>query len=81
MSALLILDVPENVAVVETAIASGNVRTERIGPYIALISDRDITIDRRTTGCRHAVWYSCIAGTLHSRITQWDSNALVAVVR
>ncbi|MFI6586175.1 hypothetical protein [Embleya sp. NPDC050493] len=81
MNALLVLDVPENAAVVATAIASGPVRALRFGPYVALICDGEIAIDRRATGCRHAVWYSCVAGTLDSRITRWDSNALVVVPR
>ncbi|MDF2467735.1 MULTISPECIES: hypothetical protein [Rhodococcus erythropolis group] len=84
MRALLLLDVPENAAVVETALSSKNVQIDRFGPYIALTSDADhpaITIDRRATGCRHAVWYSCVAGLLNSRISKWDSNELVVVPR
>ncbi|WP_153212160.1 hypothetical protein [Rhodococcus erythropolis] len=82
--ALLLLDVPENAAVVETALRAKEVRIDRIGPYIALTSDSDhpnITIDRRSAGCRHAVWYSCVAGLLNSRISKWDSNELVVVPR
>ena len=34
-------------------------------------------IDRRATGCRHAVWYSSIAGVARdSRIVQHDKDAL-----
>ncbi len=39
-------------------------------------SDGPIVIDRRATGCRHAVWYCCIAGLAGCRITQWDKDAL-----
>lgn len=84
MNALLVLDVPENTPVVEAALSAQNIRAERFGPYIALTpnsDDADITIDRRATGCRHAVWYSCVAGLLNSRISKWDSNELVVVPR
>lgn len=33
----------------------------------------DIVVDRRATGCRNAVWYSCVAG---GRVVQHDKNAL-----
>jgi hypothetical protein len=33
-------------------------------------------IDRRSTGCRHAVWYSCVAGLGGCRIVQFDKDAL-----
>ena len=34
-------------------------------------------IDRRATGCRHAVWYSAVGGIARdSRITQHDKDAL-----
>ncbi|OHU31114.1 hypothetical protein BKG76_05360 [Mycobacteroides franklinii] len=81
MSALLVLDVPENDAIVETAASTGQIQTNRIGPYVVLELTDALTIDRRATKCRHAVWYSCVAGTLNSRISQWDSDALVVVPR
>jgi hypothetical protein len=40
-----------------------------------------IIIDRRATGCRHAVWYSAIAGLQDARIVQHDKNALRVVPR
>ncbi|MFE3059420.1 hypothetical protein [Nocardia sp. NPDC059239] len=81
MSVLLVLDVPENAPVVATASAAPGIRVERYGPYFALSAETDIAIDRRATGCRHAVWYSCVAGLVDSRITQWDSDALVVASR
>jgi hypothetical protein len=39
-------------------------------------ADAEIVVDRRATGCRHAVWYSCVSGLSGSRITQWDKDAL-----
>ena len=47
------------------------------GYMIEITADGVITIDRRATGCRHAVWYSTVAGVPRdSRITQHDKNAL-----
>jgi hypothetical protein len=48
----------------------------KIGPYFEIVADGVISIDRRATGCRHAVWYSSIAGLRGARITQHDKDAL-----
>ena len=73
---VFLLDVPENAGVVEVARAEPVVKVLRLGPYHVLEADDPIVIDRRATGCRHAVWYSCVAGLAGCRITQWDKDAL-----
>ncbi|HUE34662.1 MAG TPA: hypothetical protein VMQ38_17670 [Mycobacterium sp.] len=77
MSALYVLDVPENRPVAEVAARDERALSlRRVGPYFEIVFDREIVIDRRTTGCRHAVWYSSVAGTREARITQWDKDSL-----
>ncbi|MFI9388447.1 hypothetical protein [Kutzneria sp. NPDC052558] len=76
MSALYVLDVPENRPVAEVAARDRSVSSRRVGPYFELVFDRVMVIDRRATGCRHAVWYSSVAGTRAARITQWDKDVL-----
>jgi hypothetical protein len=77
MNRLFVLDVPENTSVAKVAAQASDVQIDRLGPYFVIESDGPIIIDRRRTGCRHAVWYSCIGGLdAHSRITQWDKDAL-----
>ena len=77
MTTLYVLDVPENVPVAEVAGQAPDVTVSRIGPYFETSAPGSIVIDRRATGCRHAVWYSCIAGVARdSRITQHDKDAL-----
>jgi hypothetical protein len=76
MTALYILDVPENVPVAKVAAADPAVTVSRIGPYFEITADGVISIDRRATGCRHAVWYSSVAGLRGARITQHDKDAL-----
>jgi hypothetical protein len=77
MTTLYVLDVPENTAVAKVAAEDPAVRVDRIGPYFEIAAAGPIVIDRRATGCRHAVWYSCVAGVARdSRITQHDKNAL-----
>ncbi|QSE85537.1 hypothetical protein [Rhodococcus koreensis] len=39
-----------------------------MGPKFRITADQDIVIDRRATGCRHAVWCSSVAGLEDSRI-------------
>ncbi|GAA2055405.1 hypothetical protein [Williamsia deligens] len=77
MTTLFILDVPENKAVAVVAAEGDGVSVDHHGPYFRVTATGTITIDRRATGCRHAVWYSCVAGLLDAAITQWDKDALV----
>lgn len=77
MTTLYVLDVPENTAVAKVAAQDPAVVVDKIGPYFEIRADGPIVIDRRATGCRHAVWYSCVGGVARdSRITQHDKNAL-----
>ena len=77
MTTLYVLDVPENTGVAKAAAQDPSVSVGRVGPYFEITASGPITIDRRATGCRHAVWYSAVAGVPRdSRITQHDKNAL-----
>jgi hypothetical protein len=76
MTTLFVLDVPENIPVVDVAGADPSVTIGKIGPYFEITSAGTIVIDRRATGCRHAVWYSSVAGLGRSRVTQHDKDAL-----
>lgn len=77
MTRFYVLDVPENGPLAEVAAACADVSVNRIGPYIEIRAAGPIVIDRSATGCRHAVWYSAVAGVSHdSRITQHDKHAL-----
>jgi hypothetical protein len=73
---LFVLDVPENVSVPDVAGREPDVTVTRIGPYFVIESDVPFRIDRRATGCRHAVWYSSVAGLAGCRIAQFDKDAL-----
>jgi hypothetical protein len=76
VTTLYVLDVPENVPVAEVAGQAPDVTVHRIGPYFEISAPGPIVIDRRATGCRHAVWYSCVAGLRNSAIAQQDKDAL-----
>lgn len=77
MTTLYVLDVPENTGLAKVAAQDPAVSVGRVGPYFEITASGPITIDRRATGCRHAVWYSAVAGLpCDSRITQHDKNAL-----
>lgn len=62
-----------------TDIATRDENTD-VGPGHTSTAEQ-IVIDRRATGCRHAVWYSAIAGLESARIAQHDKNALRLVRR
>jgi hypothetical protein len=76
MTQLFMLDVPENTPIVAVADQDPAVTIDRVGPYYRIVADSAIVIDRGATGCRHAVWYSSVAGLIGSRITQWDKDAM-----
>ena len=73
---MFMLDVPENVSIVEAVHALPDVKVCRLGPYFVIESDAPISIPRRSTGVRHAVWYSFLAGLDGWRVAQWDKDAL-----
>ncbi|MFE5707683.1 hypothetical protein [Rhodococcus koreensis] len=81
MSRLYVLGVPENDGVIDVATQDPAIRVDTVGPYFRITADQDIVIDRRATGCRHAVWYSSVAGLENSRIAQHDKDALRVVQR
>jgi hypothetical protein len=81
MTRFYVLEVPENEGVVNVASQDSDVTVDKVGPYFRISSDTDIVVDRRATGCRHAVWYSSIAGLEGSRITQHDKDLLRVVAR
>lgn len=76
MAVLYVLDVPENDGFVDVARQDRGNLVTRVGPYFRISALGGIVIDRRATGCRHAVWYSAVAGLEDSVITQHDKNAL-----
>ena len=111
MTAVFVLDVPENEGVVRVAGQDTLLQIEKIGPYYRIALDdadgerqddgddgpppkrcedvgaghtstRDqIIIDRRAAACRHAVWYSALAGLQDALVVQHDKNALRVVHR
>ena len=73
MTTMYVLDVPENTPLAKVAAEDPAVTVGRIGPYFEITASGAIMIDRRATGCRHAVWYSAVGGVARdSRITQHD---------
>jgi hypothetical protein len=76
VTALYVLDVPENTTVAKVAAEDPAVTVGKVGPYFEITAESAIVIDRRATGCRHAVWYSCVAGVAGGSIVQHDKDAL-----
>jgi hypothetical protein len=77
VTTLYVLDVPENTSLAKVAAEDPDVTVGRIGPYFEITATGPIVIDRRATGCRHAVWYSAVAAVPRdSTITQHDKDAL-----
>ena len=76
MPRFYVLEVPENQAVATVAARDLANRVDHLGPYWRITAAGPIVIDRRATGCRHAVWYSAVAALEGSVVTQHDKDAL-----
>lgn len=75
-TALFVLDVPEFAPLARVAAEDPEVTVRRVGPFLEIAKDGAIVIDRRATGCRHACWYSAVAGVRGGKVTQFDKDAL-----
>jgi hypothetical protein len=73
---MFVLEVPENEGVIRAAADNRGLSIDKVGPYFRISAATEIVIDRRATGCRHAVWYSAVAGLQDAVVTQHDKDAL-----
>jgi hypothetical protein len=73
---LFLLDVPENTPIVAVAQGLPGIEVGMVGHYFVITAQQPFAIDRRATGVRHAVWYSCVGALEGGRIVQWDKDAL-----
>lgn len=76
MARFYILDIPENDEIIQVASQNPDHKIDHVGPYWRITASDPVTIDRRATGCRHAVWYSAVAGLEDSMIAQQDKEVL-----
>jgi hypothetical protein len=61
------------------AVGDSQLEIHHVGPYVEVRFTDGVTIDRRATGVRHAVWYSGIAALKDARVVQFDKDALRVV--
>ena len=76
MASVFFPDIPETEPIWKAAVGDSDLETRHLGSYVELRFADGITIDRVSTGARHAVWYSCLGALDHAHITQFDKNAL-----
>jgi hypothetical protein len=76
MPRFYVLEVPENEGVADVAARDPANTVDHVGPYWRITAASPIVVDRRATGCRHAVWYSAVGALEGSVITQHDKDAL-----
>lgn len=77
MTTLFVLDVEDFRPLARVASKDPDVTVRRRGPYLEVAAPGSLRIDRNTTGCRNAVWYSSVAAVEHGRVSRWDSSELV----
>ena len=73
---LFVLDVDDFRPLAEVAAKQPGVDVARRGPYYEVSSEATIEIDRDSTGCRNAVWFSSVAAIRHGHVSRWDKTVL-----
>jgi hypothetical protein len=73
------LDIDEYAPMGEHAVGDSDLEVHHDGPYVELTFADGLTIDRVSTGVRHAFWYSGVAALRDTRVVQFDMNALWVV--
>jgi hypothetical protein len=76
---LFVIDVPDYQPLWECAVGDTDLEVRHIGPYVELSFTDGLTIARRATGVRHAVWYSGVGALKDAKIVQYDKDALRVV--
>ncbi len=76
MSSVFFADIPETEPIWKRAVGDSELEVRHVGTYVELRFPDAITIDRQSTGARHAVWYSCLGALEHARVVQFDKDAL-----
>lgn len=81
MASLFVLDVDDFTPFWQHATSEHGCTTTKKGHYVQITFDDVLTIDRRATGLRHAVWYSAIGGVDGADVVQYDKDQLKLVAR
>jgi hypothetical protein len=77
MTTLFVLDIDDFRPLAEVASRQQDVTVRRRGPYLEVAAPGPLRIERDATGCRNAVWYSCVAAVHGGRVSHWDKAELV----
>ena len=79
MASLFLFDDAEYEPMWTVAVGDSELEVSRRGPFVELRFPDAVTIDRRASGVRHAVWYSGVSGVLGARVVQFDKDQLRVV--
>lgn len=78
MASVFISMAPEWSPVHEQLVAS-DYRVREHSDYREYVFDDELVVDRVTTGLRHALWYSLVAGIDRAHVVQFDKTQLRVV--
>ena len=77
MSGFYVLDVPEFAPLVEAARNNPRCRVQQVRAGYRLVEfDDTVTIERRDTGLKEAVWFGCLTAGLDGKIAEFTSERL-----
>ncbi len=75
-AALYVLDCPEFAPLVNAGRLAADVTVEAHGQYQRLSSQRQLRLERATTGLNDAVWFAAPTGGIEGRIVRFDEDVL-----
>lgn len=78
MATLFVLDVEDFTTFWQQA-KGDDLKVTHQGTYVRLDFANELVVDRVSTGLRHAVWYSAIAGVHGAHVEQFDKVQLKLV--
>jgi len=79
VASLFIINVPEYEPLWKCAVGDSELTVRHVGPYVELRFPDGVTIDRKATGVRHALWYSGVGALKDAQVVQFDKDALRVV--
>ncbi len=79
MPSLFVPAVPEYVPVCDQLDHRDGVEKRPHRTHVEYVFDKELIIDRKATGLRHALWYSCIGGLRDAHVAQYDKTQLKLV--
>ena len=79
MASLFVVQESDFLPLAECATSPDGVTLNRRKHFVEVKFAKELTVNRKVTGMRHAVWYSSVAGVAGAKVVQFDKDGLKLV--